>query len=202
MGFPGRLLCSSTRTRRPRAPRRRRTEQSRGSCADHNDVIPVPPLPSLAAGGLRVTLANHPFPPSPNPATFPAPCSLRAPAGGAEDHQRQTDGRRPRPSSLPHLKWAEKPEGDATGSGDQPARPWTSSCSPRRMPASSTWLCQHFGGFFIRTRVHTMRIGILIPATNEIVQDFADLLAVIASAAGDSRIDGTGRRPSGSAGRN
>ncbi len=51
------------------------------------------------------------------------------------------------------------------------------------------WICQRAGGFFIRnpktTKPHP---DYLIPATNEIIQEFADLLAVIASAAADNCI--------------
>jgi len=51
------------------------------------------------------------------------------------------------------------------------------------------WICQRAGGFFIlnpkSTRPHP---NYLIPATNEIVQEFADLLSVIAFAAADNQI--------------
>ncbi len=51
------------------------------------------------------------------------------------------------------------------------------------------WICQRAGGFFIlnpkTTKPHP---SFLIPATNEIVQEFADLLAVIATAAADNQI--------------
>ena len=51
------------------------------------------------------------------------------------------------------------------------------------------WICQRAGGFFIANpksrRAHP---DYLIPATNEIIQEFADLLAVIATAAADNHI--------------
>ena len=51
------------------------------------------------------------------------------------------------------------------------------------------WICQRAGGFFIanppRDPSDTRR---LMPATNQIVQEFADLLAVIATAASDNQI--------------
>jgi hypothetical protein len=51
------------------------------------------------------------------------------------------------------------------------------------------WICQRAGGFFIKNpqlpQPHPYQ---LIPATNEIVQEFADLLAVIAQATLDSKI--------------
>src|ERR1041385_7736961 len=51
------------------------------------------------------------------------------------------------------------------------------------------WICQRAGGFFIlNPKVNKPHPSYLIPATNEIVQEFADLLAVIASAAADNQI--------------
>jgi hypothetical protein len=50
------------------------------------------------------------------------------------------------------------------------------------------WVCERAGGFFInnpRGRAHMVQ---LIPATNSIVQEFADMLAVIAAAATDNTI--------------
>ena len=53
------------------------------------------------------------------------------------------------------------------------------------------WICQRAGGFFIlNPKVNKPHPSYLIPATNEIVQEFADLLAVIASAAADNQITG------------
>src|SRR5712664_1289233 len=51
------------------------------------------------------------------------------------------------------------------------------------------WICQQAGGFFIRNpKTHKPHPSYLIPATNEIVQEFADLLAVIATAASDNEV--------------
>lgn len=50
------------------------------------------------------------------------------------------------------------------------------------------WLCQRAGGFFILNPKNTPQPHFLIPATNQIVQDFADLLQVIATAAADNQI--------------
>jgi hypothetical protein len=51
------------------------------------------------------------------------------------------------------------------------------------------WICQRAGGFFIKnphlSQPHPYQ---LIPATNDIVQEFADLLAVIAQATLDNKI--------------
>src|SRR4051812_31908651 len=51
------------------------------------------------------------------------------------------------------------------------------------------WICQRAGGFFIlNPKTNQPHPSFLIPATNEIVQEFADLLAVIATAASDNQI--------------
>ncbi|MBI5381025.1 MAG: hypothetical protein HZA31_03920 [Opitutae bacterium] len=50
------------------------------------------------------------------------------------------------------------------------------------------WACEKTGGFFIRNSAAGKTTGQLIPMTNDIVQEFADMLATIAQAAGDSRI--------------
>jgi len=51
------------------------------------------------------------------------------------------------------------------------------------------WICQRAGGFFITNpKNHRAHPDYLIPATNEIIQEFADLLAVIATAAADNHI--------------
>ena len=51
------------------------------------------------------------------------------------------------------------------------------------------WICQKAGGFFIlNPKTNKPHPSYLIPATNEIVQEFADLLAVIATAAADNQI--------------
>jgi hypothetical protein len=51
------------------------------------------------------------------------------------------------------------------------------------------WVCQRSGGFFIlNPKTNKPHPSFLIPATNEIVQEFADLLAVVAAAAADNQI--------------
>jgi hypothetical protein len=50
------------------------------------------------------------------------------------------------------------------------------------------WICQRAGGFFILNPKNTPHPHYLIPATNQIVQEFADLLHVIAVATADDRI--------------
>jgi hypothetical protein len=85
-------------------------------------------------------------------------------------------------------KWAEPDDG--TGSGAvNPLDRIEALLKSTNDPRLVHWLCQRAGGFFIRNP-HTTNAhpDFLIPATNEIVQEFADLLAVIATAAADNHI--------------
>ena len=50
------------------------------------------------------------------------------------------------------------------------------------------WVCQRAGGFFIQNPRNIPEPHYLIPATNQIVQEFADLLQVIAQAAHDNQV--------------
>jgi hypothetical protein len=51
------------------------------------------------------------------------------------------------------------------------------------------WLCEKSGGFFIKNpKGHWAHPEFLVPATNQIVQEFADMLSAIALAAGDNQI--------------
>ena len=94
-------------------------------------------------------------------------------------------------------KWAEAPEGG--GEAQTSAGPGSGAVNPLDrvdMLVKATgdvrlvqWLCQRSGGFFIRNskEIHSHPAH-LMPATNQIVQEFADMLAVIAAAAGDNSI--------------
>jgi hypothetical protein len=85
-------------------------------------------------------------------------------------------------------KWAEPDEGDGSGSVNPLDRieALLRSTGDRRLVQ---WICERAGGFFIRNpKTNNPHPDFLIPATNEIVQEFADLLAVIASAAADNQI--------------
>ncbi|HHY85487.1 MAG TPA: hypothetical protein GYA07_08130 [Verrucomicrobia bacterium] len=85
-------------------------------------------------------------------------------------------------------KWAEPDEG--TGSGT--ANPLDRVEALLRCTNDTRlvqWICQRAGGFFIlNPKINRPHPSYLIPATNEIVQEFADLLAVIANAAADNQI--------------
>ncbi len=85
-------------------------------------------------------------------------------------------------------KWAEQDDGDGSGAVNPLDRieQLLKSTNDRRLVQ---WICERAGGFFIlNPKQHNPHPDYLIPATNEIVQEFADLLAVIASAAGDNEI--------------
>ena len=85
-------------------------------------------------------------------------------------------------------KWAEPDEGDGSGSVN-PLDRVEALIRSTNDPRLVQWICQRAGGFFIQnpktTKPHP---AYLIPATNEILQEFADLLAVIAVAAADNQI--------------
>src|SRR3954470_22268366 len=93
-------------------------------------------------------------------------------------------------SLLMIYKWAEPPDATAGGSGSTNPLDRVDAlirCTNDRKLVQ--WICQRAGGFFIlNPKVNKPHPSYLIPATNEIVQEFADLLAVIASAAADNQI--------------
>ena len=85
-------------------------------------------------------------------------------------------------------KWAEPDDGTGSGSVNPLDRieQLLRSTEDRRLVQ---WICERAGGFFIQNpKTNNPHPDYLIPATNEIVQEFADLLAVIASAAADNEI--------------
>jgi len=87
-------------------------------------------------------------------------------------------------------KWAEPDDGGGSGTVNPLDRieALLRCTSDRRL---IQWLCQRAGGFFIlNPKTNKPHPSFLIPATNEIVQEFADLLAVIATAAADNQITG------------
>jgi hypothetical protein len=84
-------------------------------------------------------------------------------------------------------KWAEPPEqrSGAANPLDRVAALIACSDDPRIVQ----WICQKAGGFFIKNpRNHHTHPLHLVPAMNTVVQEFADLLSVMAAAATDSQI--------------
>ena len=87
-------------------------------------------------------------------------------------------------------KWAEPEDGSGSGAAN-PLDRIDALLRCTRDPRIIQWLCQRAGGFFIlNPKTGKPHPDYLIPATNEIVQEFADLLAVIATAAADNQITG------------
>jgi hypothetical protein len=86
-------------------------------------------------------------------------------------------------------KWAEPPE---EGAGSGAANPLDRIEALLRSTGDARvvqWICERAGGFFIKNpKALGPHPEFLIPATNQIVQEFADLLAVIATAAADNQI--------------
>jgi len=85
-------------------------------------------------------------------------------------------------------KWAEPDDGTGSGAVNPLDRIETlvRSTGDERLVQ---WICERAGGFFIKNpKTNWPHPHFLIPATNRIVQEFADLLAVVATAAGDNHI--------------
>lgn len=85
-------------------------------------------------------------------------------------------------------KWAEPSDEHGSGAVNPLDRLETllDSTQDRRIVQ---WICERAGGYYIRNpKTVWPHPHHLIPATNEIVQEFADLLSVIATAANDSQI--------------
>jgi hypothetical protein len=89
-------------------------------------------------------------------------------------------------------KWAEPADTTTAGAASGSTNPLDrieallKCTSDRRLVQ---WICQRAGGFFIlNPKTNKPHPSYLIPATNTIVQEFADLLAVIATAATDNQI--------------
>jgi hypothetical protein len=88
-------------------------------------------------------------------------------------------------------KWAEPDEFDGSGTVNPLDRieALIQSSGDQRLVQ---WICERAGGFFIQNpKLARPHPEFLIPATNEIVQEFADLLSVIAVAAADNHITPT-----------
>jgi len=86
-------------------------------------------------------------------------------------------------------KWAEPADVEAGSGSTNPLDRVEALIRCTDDPRLVQWICQRAGGFFIlNPKTNKPHPSYLIPATNEIVQEFADLLAVIATAAADNQI--------------
>lgn len=89
-------------------------------------------------------------------------------------------------------KWAEPPDPAAGSGSTNPLDRIDALLNCTQDRRLVQWICQRAGGFFIlNPKTNKAHPSYLIPATNEIVQEFADLLAVIATAAADNQITST-----------
>ena len=86
-------------------------------------------------------------------------------------------------------KWSEPPDPTAGSGSTNPLDRIDALIRCTKDPRLIQWVCERGGGFFIlNPKTNKPDQSHLIPATNDIVQEFADLLAVIATAAADNQI--------------
>jgi hypothetical protein len=84
-------------------------------------------------------------------------------------------------------KWAEPPDQRSGAANPLDRVAVLMQCSEDAQIAQ--WICQKAGGFFIKNpRLDAAHPLHLVPAMNSVVQEFADLLSVMAAAAHDSHI--------------
>lgn len=84
-------------------------------------------------------------------------------------------------------KWAEPPDQKSGAANPLDRVAMLYKCT--RDPRIVQWVCEAAGGFFIKNpKTTNAHPAFLVPAMNEVVQEFADLLSVMASAASDSQI--------------
>lgn len=85
-------------------------------------------------------------------------------------------------------KWAEPPESGGSGTPN-PLDRIESLIQSTGDDRIVRWICERAGGFFMKNPKSLWpHPDHLVPATNQVVQEFADLLAVIARAATDNAV--------------
>jgi hypothetical protein len=85
-------------------------------------------------------------------------------------------------------KWAEAPRHESGSGIDNPLDRIEALIQSTGDHRLVQWICQRAGGFFILNPKNAPHPHFLIPATNQIVQDFADLLHSIATSTADDKI--------------
>ena len=85
-------------------------------------------------------------------------------------------------------KWAEPPSDDSGSGANNPLDRIDQLLRISADRRIAQWVCERAGGFFISNPPGKGQTYSLIPATNDIVQEFADMLQVIATAAADQQI--------------
>jgi hypothetical protein len=85
-------------------------------------------------------------------------------------------------------KWAEPPENDSGSGASSPLDRVGQLIRITHDARIAQWVCEQAGGFFIRNPHNLPPLQPLIPITNDIVQEFADMLATIAMSSADNII--------------
>jgi hypothetical protein len=85
-------------------------------------------------------------------------------------------------------KWAEPPEDDSGSGTSNPLERVGQLIRVTGDTRIAQWVCEQANGFFIRNPQSLPPVHTLIPVTNDIVQEFADMLATIAQASADNAI--------------
>ncbi len=85
-------------------------------------------------------------------------------------------------------KWAEPPEDDSGSGASSPLDRVGQLIRITKDLRVAQWVCEQAGGFFIRNPKLLPPHQPLIPITNDIVQEFADMLATIATSSADNVI--------------
>lgn len=85
-------------------------------------------------------------------------------------------------------KWAEPPEDDSGSGASSPLDRVGQLIRITGDAGVAQWVCEQADGFYIRNPHNLPPTSNVIPATNGIVQEFADMLATIATASADNTI--------------
>src|SRR6185369_1883209 len=85
-------------------------------------------------------------------------------------------------------KWAEPPEDDSGSGASSPLDRVGQLIKITHDSKLAQWVCEQAGGFYIRNPENLPTNQPLIPITNDIVQEFADMLATIAQSSADNVI--------------
>ncbi|MBL9186495.1 MAG: hypothetical protein JNK23_03360 [Opitutaceae bacterium] len=85
-------------------------------------------------------------------------------------------------------KWAEPPEDDSGSGASSPLDRVGQLVRSSGDARVAQWVCEQADGFYIRNPHSLPPTANVIPATNGIIQEFADMLATIATASADSTI--------------
>ena len=85
-------------------------------------------------------------------------------------------------------KWAESPEDDSGSGASNPLDRVGQLIRSTKDARIAQWVCEQADGFYIRNPQNLPAGQPLIPITNDIVKEFADMLATIAVSSSDSVI--------------